>query len=257
MIEQPYAIDTFAVDADIVAYRCAAACEDETEQVLYSTIDSFISNFVNATKIKKLALCLSGNKIFRSDIAKTKPYKGNRDKIIRPKYLPEAKQFIRNELKGVSLPEYEADDLIATLMTLSKHVAHAGIDKDIKQIPGWHFNFVKYTWDYVPVEAATLQLFRQICSGDSSDNIPGLAGIGEKKAAKAVHSVGEAEQQALALYKLQLHTQSEQAIVEYFNEQRALIELVKTVPITLDVCSTYNSVLLSTTITADDTFTEV
>ncbi|MDD9816698.1 MAG: hypothetical protein OXU61_00955, partial [Gammaproteobacteria bacterium] len=65
----------------------------------------------------------------------------------------------------------------------------AGIDKDLKQIPGNHYNFNKQLHEFVDDDNANLNLMLQCLTGDTSDNIPGIKGIGPAKAGKILAGV--------------------------------------------------------------------
>jgi len=58
------------------------------------------------------------------------------------------------------------------------------IDKDMLQIPCWHFNFVKGTWTKVSEAEGSLFFYTQILTGDAADNIKGIYRVGPVKAAK-------------------------------------------------------------------------
>jgi hypothetical protein len=48
-------------------------------------------------------------------------------------------------------------------------------------IPGYHFNWVKGVFYYLTIEEANLNFFRQMLVGDTTDNIPGIRGLGVVK----------------------------------------------------------------------------
>ena len=85
--------------------------------------------------------------------------------------------------------------MISSLFGLLKLVVRSidyfvvGIDKDLLQIPGNHYNFVKRELRFVDDDEAHLLLMRQCLTGDSADNIPGIRGIGPKKADKLLSGV--------------------------------------------------------------------
>ena len=79
----------------------------------------------------------------------------------------------------------EADDLIAIEATRLGHDACvASIDKDMLQIPCWHFNIVKGTYERVTPDGGMKFFYTQILTGDTADNIKGLFRVGPKKAEK-------------------------------------------------------------------------
>jgi 5'-3' exonuclease len=60
------------------------------------------------------------------------------------------------------------------------------IDKDLLQIPGKHYNFVKKITQEVALDQGLKFLYMQSLIGDRSDNIIGVAGLGPVKAERAL-----------------------------------------------------------------------
>ena len=58
------------------------------------------------------------------------------------------------------------------------------LDKDFKQVAGWHYNFINHSHEYVNEEDAIRFFYKQILMGDSADNIIGLYKVGPVKAEK-------------------------------------------------------------------------
>jgi len=230
----PDSIRVLAVDADIVAWRCSAVSEGESEDDLKSTVDNFLYTIVECTGVNEMKLFLTPKTNFRYKLAITKPYKGNRKDGYRPEHLTTAKEYMKERYGAMIIEGYEADDCIASMMTKYEGAAHAGIDKDIKQIAGWHFDFVKHTWHYTDEDESALRIYRQVCQGDTTDNIPGLKGVGEKKAARFVTEPDRAREQALAAYKAKLAPMPDDDIVTYFSEQEMLIRMITTLNIPFD-----------------------
>lgn len=84
--------------------------------------------------------------------------------------------------------ECEADDRVATIAANCRKSGDdyvvLGVDKDLKQIEGWHFNFIKSTASYITEEEAYRFIYWQMLVGDVSDSIGGISGIGPVKADK-------------------------------------------------------------------------
>lgn len=220
-----------AVDGDIVAYRTAAVCEDHFEGSVESIIDSTMKDIASDTGINNMRVYLSGENNFRYDVGVTKPYKGNRASIKRPRFLNHAKEYLKLRYKAISMHGYEADDGIATDMTVNGAI-HCGIDKDILQIAGLHYNYVKKEWQEISTEEAELRLYRQVLMGDNSDNIPGLPKIGEKTAEKLITEAESALSDAIEVYKDICSSKlPDLDPMTYFLEQKALVEMVKDVNI--------------------------
>lgn len=223
-----------AVDGDIIAYRTAAVCENDFEGACASIIDSTLRDIATDTGINNMRIYLSGDDNFRYSIGVTKPYKGNRATMVRPQFLDYCKEYLMTKYKAIRCHGYEADDGIATDMTVNG-AYHCGIDKDLLQVPGKHYNYVNKEWTEVSPEDATITLYRQILMGDASDNIPGLPRVGAKTAEKEITNAETAEEDARRYY--------EQVCAEklpdidpavYYNEQASLITMVTDAAITMD-----------------------
>ena len=71
------------IDGDIVAYRCAFKCNDESVKTACYTTGSFLSDMISDlyTQIDSepdYRVYLTGKGNYRNDVAVTAPYKGNR-----------------------------------------------------------------------------------------------------------------------------------------------------------------------------------
>lgn len=129
---------------------------------------------------------------FRDALATFAKYKGNRDGQQRPKYygqlldhlLSKYVHMVRTHSGG------EADDGIAEYAFRMGNVDNVvvSIDKDLDQIPGLHYNWVKETEYVVDKKQACINLYGQILAGDPTDNIPGIEGCGPKTAHKMLEN---------------------------------------------------------------------
>jgi|DEB0MinimDraft_3_1074331.scaffolds.fasta_scaffold37673_2 hypothetical protein len=131
---------------------------------------------------------LSGKKNFRFDVAKTLPYKGNRDETHKPIHAQAIKDFMVKTYEVVTSDNCEADDLLSIYQHESRDRGEDSvictIDKDLDMVPGFHYNYVKRESYYVADCDAPVYFWRQMLTGDSVDNIPGIKGIGKKTAEK-------------------------------------------------------------------------
>jgi hypothetical protein len=234
-----------AVDGDIVAYRTAAVCESHFEGACNDIVDRTMSEIAGDTGITQMRVYLSGKHNFRRFIGTTLTYKGNRDTMTRPQYLSHCLDRLKERYGAISIDGYEADDLIATDMTANGAI-HCGVDKDINQIAGQHYNYVNKEWHIVTPEQATINLYRQVLMGDTSDNVPGLPKIGEVKSAAAIQNHATAFDDALAYYRAtcaKLLPDIDAA--RYFIEQYGLIAMICKVPMQFNNTVTVQPWMLS------------
>lgn len=116
-----------------------------------------------------------------------KARKGNNDK--RAHYIQELRMWAVEEFGAHYCVGYEADDAIriwANRLGIGNYVV-CSVDKDLNLIPGDHFDPKtedkdKRFW-YMDPEDSAMFFWEQMLTGDSIDNIPGIRGIGPKKAA--------------------------------------------------------------------------
>jgi 5'-3' exonuclease len=186
------------IDGDIVAYRCAFKCNDESEKTACYTTGSFLSDMISHlyTLIDgepDYKVYLTGKGNFRHDIAVTEPYKGNRKEKEKPVHLEAIRQYLIKDWNSVVSEGEEADDLIAIDATAIPDSIIVSLDKDFNQVPGKHYNFNKQDLYNVSEDEGLLFFYRQIIMGDKADNIVGVHGIGEKKSQKLLEDLSEIE----------------------------------------------------------------
>lgn len=185
------------LDSDIYCYRAAAACENEDEAQAIRSVDSLIINTLmcgvdKCGYVDSWKLFLTGKGNFRNDIAVTAPYKGNRADKVKPQHLAALRNHLVQEWKADMSEGQEADDSIAIEATkLGDDGVIVSLDKDLDQVAGWHYNFVKKEAYYITEAEGLLRLYMQILTGDAADNIIGLHGIGNIKARKMLEDAAD------------------------------------------------------------------
>ena len=187
------------VDGDVMCYRIAFACKDDSEGVAVSTMAAFLEEILMVDLgLSDWQIFLTGKTNYRKEIAVTAPYKGN-----RPQEKPAHLELLRNYLVtawGAIMSEgEEADDCIAIKATeLGDDCIMVSVDKDFMQVQGWHYNFVKKEKQYVSAENGLRFFYKQILMGDKADNIVGIKGVGPVKAEKML-ATATTEQEMLAV----------------------------------------------------------
>jgi hypothetical protein len=152
---------------------------------LYFLIDNLLQRIMDATGADNCRIFLSPKKCFRHDIATVAEYKGNR-KQEPPVHKDAAREYLI-QWYGAEEPEnLEADDGMGMAQTTETIIC--SVDKDMLQVPGHHYNFVDEVTTTVDLYEGDCWFFQQLISGDPTDNIKGLPGLGEAKAARIVES---------------------------------------------------------------------
>jgi len=167
---------------------------------------------------------LSGKNNFRFDIATTNPYKGNRDKAHRPTHENAIKEYIKSKWTTIVTSGEEADDALGIAQVKLGPTESVIItqDKDLDMIPGLKYDFVKDVPYSITPEQADYNFAVQLMMGDSTDNIPGLPGIGIGKAKKALEGVEPEDQMGVVMQMYQAHSPTEDWY-EYLREQGKLL----------------------------------
>jgi DNA polymerase-1 len=175
------------IDGDIIAYRAAFSPSAGDVQGACDIALEYIRTIVENLngEERSLKLYLSGHGNFRDAIGVTKKYKGNRPET-RPPLVKEVKEFLASgDWDAAVSQDEEADDLMAIdATTYGDAYTLCSIDKDFDQVPGQHYNFVKFRKYYVTEREAQLFFYKQILTGDRADNVPGIRGIGPVTAQK-------------------------------------------------------------------------
>ena len=185
------------LDGDIIAYRVAFWAEtegiDEIPYRVYQDIQEWTPG--NIDEIIVAMSCPRENN-FRRDFWPL--YKKHRDASRIPDALLYTIETIyetsdRDNIQVRCVDRLEADDLIGMMVSAGKAVGIT-IDKDLKQIPGWHMNPDKDGIPhYISEEEADAFFYEQWMAGDSTDNIWGLWRVGPKKARKILKEVEKKE----------------------------------------------------------------
>ncbi len=189
----------------------------------------------------------SARKNFRNEIYKD--YKANRSDA--PDDLIPQFDFIRKSVLAFNLPSiemlnYEADDLIATyvdqILKIGAKVTIVSSDKDLMQLykkgvriyDPMKNKFIKEEDVQVKFGVTSDKVIDvQSLAGDSSDNVPGVPGIGVKTAAELINKYGNLENLLQKATEIKQNKRRE-TIIE--NKEKALISkklvtLKKDVPV--------------------------
>lgn len=143
-----------------------------------------------------IIFCFSGKSFntFRYHLAVEKEYKGNRPyKEDYEGASDDALEFVQmtiSKYNSLVFADLEADDIVSALQDPATTYI-ASKDKDLKQVPGFHYNWSTNTIYEISKEEALRHLCYQLVRGDTTDNIPGMKGIGDDKANKFFNRIGD------------------------------------------------------------------
>lgn len=168
------------VDADIVAYRSAASVEPSktrpergTLEIAIARCEDLMQRIMAETTADSHMAFISGEENFRYAIDPT--YKANRRDVPRPLYLQDLREYLVVRWGAMVSDGIEADDNLGIYQTDDSVIC--SIDKDLLQIPGRHFNFVRNEWYNIDEHAGWVNFYTQLIMGDKSDNIKGYDGL--------------------------------------------------------------------------------
>ncbi len=176
----------------------------------------------------------SARKTFRNEIYSD--YKANRSEApddLAPQFEYIRKSVLAFNLPSVDLPNYEADDLIATyvdqILKKGAKVTIVSSDKDLMQLYKKGVRIYdpmknKFITDEDVVKKfgvdASKVIDVQSLAGDSSDNVPGVPGIGVKTAAELINKYGTLEKLLNSTHEIKQNKRRETLID---NKDKALI----------------------------------
>jgi len=198
------------IDADILVYRIGFATNDDSETIALRKMAGFLEDIlmIELPETQTWELFLTGKNNFRKQVAVTAPYKGNR-KSEKPKHYGLLRDYLQYSWSAYMTDGIEADDMLAIrAQELGDDSVMVTLDKDLDQVVGWHYNFVKKIKYYITKDEGLLNFYKQFLVGDRTDNIIGAQGIGDKKSHKLLEGKTEPE-----MWK---------TVVEHLGEERAI-----------------------------------
>lgn len=201
------------IDADLIVYAVASACEgkyweykgeqwtskallnkqlkldglDESSVTLgrspeswedcRNSVISYVDNIVSHIDTDH-KLYISGKGNFRFGIATILPYKGNRASFEKPFHYDNVRQLLVDGFDAEVSEDMEADDLIGISHDPNEDIIVTR-DKDLNCIEGLHYNWVTGECSWINELDSYKHFYQQVLTGDDTDNILGLYGVGK------------------------------------------------------------------------------
>ena len=185
------------VDGDILQYEFGFGLQDVQDWfIVEKSLNAFFQRLQEKFGTYNVEVYLTGEGNFREEVAVTYEYKGNRPKT-KPKWYKEIKEFLIDEWDAYVVDGMEADDMLSIRITEDKNCICVSRDKDLKQVPGWHYSwptsrcperklelvdeygYLELTDKRKLVGGGAMFLYAQCLMGDITDNIRGIPGLGD------------------------------------------------------------------------------
>lgn len=182
----------FNFDDDDPEIMEPAAPETVTEPIehTYSLIDGILYGIRNNTQCSSMEVYVSiSGKKFRDFIEYPVLYKGGRGE--KPSNFEKAKNYLLSKVWGndthvYTVEDVEVDDALGIVQCEANdnNTIIATIDKDLLQIPGWHYHLDSHEIIFISERQAIKSFWKQMLMGDKVDNIIGIRGIGPQLSEK-------------------------------------------------------------------------
>jgi hypothetical protein len=197
------------IDGDhLFVYRIGFAVERDPNGMNAAkyNIRCALDQMINATLDFTHKIFITGKDNFRDKVATLLPYKGNRIGARKPKYYRQIREHLVEEYDAIIVDGIEADDAMGIEQMKSYHESTfegdtaycdstiVACDKDMDMIPGKHYNPIKKKEYWISEIEGMRNFYTQCLTGDSTDNIPGLKGIGPITAKKMLKNCETAEE---------------------------------------------------------------
>ena len=170
------------IDGDILVWRASSSCEPTKNKPFLEPLETAIyrlhetvQTIIKGTNTENCEFYLAGSDNFRYEIYPE--YKGNRKNKPRPTWLEQCREILVTSYNATIVNNFETDDMLGIRQTaLGGNSRIVSIDKDLLQVPGYHYNWVKDVSMLVSPLDGLKTFYKQIVAGDGTDNIPSYDG---------------------------------------------------------------------------------
>lgn len=190
---------TALIDADTLVYDAGRAAETPVdlgdglwsyfayEHVALDRLGRALDDITEAAEADEIVMVLTDYTVPNWRLSVDPEYKTQRRKHTRrPILWLFLRQYIEENWPTYRWPGLEGDDVLGILMTSEEFVSGdkvcVSIDKDLKTIPGRHYNYGRDTlFEQTEAEADRFHLIQAV-AGDPTDGYAGCPGIGMTRA---------------------------------------------------------------------------
>lgn len=190
---------TLLIDGDVLVYQVASAVEQvinwgDDRWTLHSDMkkarqmcDTTVADWLEDTQCDavRIAFSCKDGRYFRKDILRE--YKAHRTKGRKPVVYWPLREYVEATYTCEEKPGLEGDDILGLWCTSPKFRGKCvvcSIDKDMRTLPGKHYNPDTGEHFEVTAEQADRYWMTQALTGDASDGYKGCPKVGPVKAEK-------------------------------------------------------------------------
>lgn len=180
------------IDCDLICWEIGSAIHSEreeplTEEECIDKVKGRINSILYATQAGswKGYITSDDKSNFRYSVATILPYKGNRAGVVKPDNYYFVRSWLLRSPHVREVFGYEADDAMSMEQCgyPEGHTIICSRDKDLNMVPGWHYSWSSGGQKEKPVyfiseEDGLRNFYCQLMTGDNTDNILGLYGVG-------------------------------------------------------------------------------
>ncbi len=176
------------IDADSLLYFSSYGSEEDqilSETKLSEKIYDILNIVGQSYNIERYYVFVKGQNNFRYKIFPA--YKKNRP--AKHPIIDILNKYLVENFGAIEAHNAESDDYAFSYSQIPEYKGRTilcSVDKDLRQIPGIHYDYQKNQFHIIPEEDANYNLAIQMIMGDTADAIPCLKGYGVKKAEKII-----------------------------------------------------------------------
>lgn len=195
------ACDKYDLDPENIEKCSSPETLEEVQRQTNNFIEDLIEKLYCPDKgeVAPYWIFLSPSTNFRHALAITHPYKGNRKGLSKPSHHKAVRDHLMTRWGAILVEGVEADDALAFVQCQmldyrygDNETVICSTDRDMDQCVGWHYNWTKGLLYGVNQGEALESLWLQMLTGDRTDNIYGLPGIGPVRARQILLNAGVA-----------------------------------------------------------------
>jgi 5'-3' exonuclease len=162
-----------SIDADSLVYAAGFGSQGEPESHCFHLLNRSLDSIKRNVPADEYHVYITGPGNYRDSVP---TYKANRT-AERPQHYVAAREFLMEHHDAELVVGMEADDAVSIAQTqLGEEHIIVSIDKDLLQVPGWHYSWKrkKNPTMYVTELHGAWNFYHQMLAGDAVDNIKGL-----------------------------------------------------------------------------------